>query len=557
MVSSGRVLFSTRAKWLMAASFSWIVTGLLCDRPIITVIGGIMVVATAWCFFAARVLRRRLSVGGIHTLWVDGDDDELTGTAEELVDLQTTIDGRFEMRLRFVAAPHALFEDAVVQPVGMSPLEVSLEGTGGERRLWLSSKRIGDAFFMGFLIKIEACAGLMEVAVWHPFHFRIVVLPKRFVARRMAALRATRAAPRGHGGHSTPSRRGYGFEIRELRDHQPGDPFKHIAWRASARRGRLILREFESDLDLSTWIVLDVSPSMFWGKPGHARIDYALETAYNLSSTLLNQGHKAGLIAFDGDVRMCVRPAAGRRQLMRLTDHLLEVPHLVHEGRTETSDREVTARVARWFRAQEGLSLELGGSVVGDDGSDIALDVARLLSVTRRRLTEFISRRPRPRPTLPIHAYSADPHQSLLRAFARHAGVALPMDPTPRPAAQEAGLTASLRAILGAHDGPHAIVIISDLYTAADLTTFTQIAMAARRRRHALMLLCPNDPAFDPQPQVASASLEAAIQTTIRMQIDAHLRVARAALRPAGVAFFRCGPQDLVPTLIKRLRLAG
>ena len=31
-------------------------------------------------------------------------------------------------------------------------------------------------------------------------------------------------------------------EIRELREHMPGDPFKKIAWKASARRGRLLVR---------------------------------------------------------------------------------------------------------------------------------------------------------------------------------------------------------------------------------------------------------------------------------------------------------------------------
>ena len=36
-------------------------------------------------------------------------------------------------------------------------------------------------------------------------------------------------------------------EIRELRDHAPGDPLKRVAWKASARRGRLLVREMERE----------------------------------------------------------------------------------------------------------------------------------------------------------------------------------------------------------------------------------------------------------------------------------------------------------------------
>ena len=41
---------------------------------------------------------------------------------------------------------------------------------------------------------------------------------------------------------------GSGTELRELRELRPGDPFKSIAWKASARSGKLLVREVESVL---------------------------------------------------------------------------------------------------------------------------------------------------------------------------------------------------------------------------------------------------------------------------------------------------------------------
>ncbi len=85
---------------------------------------------------------------------------------------------------------------------------------------------------------------------------------------------------------------------------------------------------------LSVWLVVDASPSMFWGPPGAARVDFAMETAYNLSSLLLARGDRVGLMLHDDRVRLTVPPAARRGQGFRLLDALLETPHLLHEDRT-------------------------------------------------------------------------------------------------------------------------------------------------------------------------------------------------------------------------------
>ena len=52
---------------------------------------------------------------------------------------------------------------------------------------------------------------------------------------------------------------GDGYELRELRDHQPGDPFKRIAWKASARHGTLLVRDHEREERDVVWLLLDAS----------------------------------------------------------------------------------------------------------------------------------------------------------------------------------------------------------------------------------------------------------------------------------------------------------
>jgi uncharacterized protein (DUF58 family) len=57
-------------------------------------------------------------------------------------------------------------------------------------------------------------------------------------------------------------RPGSGSELLDLRDYLPGDPPKTIAWKVSARRDRLITKEFESEVPVRCTLFVDSSSSV-------------------------------------------------------------------------------------------------------------------------------------------------------------------------------------------------------------------------------------------------------------------------------------------------------
>jgi uncharacterized protein (DUF58 family) len=418
------------------------------------------------------------------------------------------------------------------------------------------SFRLGDAFLHGFTGRSTLFAGLVDVCFWVPFHRRVCIVPGRFRIRKNEPFAAARTSLRDRAASVYAARRGLGFEIRELRDYAPGDPFKHIAWRATARRGKLVSREFESDLDLSAVVAIDISSSMFWGVPGKTRVDYAINTAFGLCSSILDQGYRAGVLAFDQKVRLVVPVDSGKRQIMRITDNLLEVPHLLHEDRTEVTDRELMLRVARYLTAQEGIGFELVASPgPSEELGDSSLDIARLLSVSRSKLAQLLEARGSKPPLVPVDAYSGDAHQSILRALARYAGIPIPQDPTPVPNGQALGLAAAMRRILKSRGGPHTIVIISDLYSADDVAQFARLAMTARKRCHQIVIVCPSHRAFEPDDDVDVSPLSDAVGTAVRWQSENNLKQLQMILKLSGVSFLHCGPEDVVPRLMRRLRL--
>src|SRR4029079_17698098 len=82
--------------------------------------------------------------------------------------------------------------------------------------------------------------------------------------------------PPGVHRHRGP---GSGSDLLDLRDYLPGDPPKMIAWKASARRDRLITKEFDSEVPIRCTLFVDTSNSVRLGEPGKNTITRLVETA--------------------------------------------------------------------------------------------------------------------------------------------------------------------------------------------------------------------------------------------------------------------------------------
>lgn len=134
----------------------------------------------------------------------------------------------------------------------------------------------------------------------------------RFVARRVAA-----------GGRFAEQRSkdlGSGLEFRDYRPYTPGDDFRSIDWNIYRRLGRVFLRLFEELEDLPLYLLPDVSDSMFLEEPPRARA--GLRSALALAAISLNQHDRVGIFPFAEDLRVEVRPRAGKRRIYSFADHL-------------------------------------------------------------------------------------------------------------------------------------------------------------------------------------------------------------------------------------------
>ena len=108
---------------------------------------------------------------------------------------------------------------------------------------------------------------------------------------------------------------GEGLEFHAIREYQPGDPLKIINWKATARTGRIMVNEFESERKVDVVFVVDAS------KRNEPVFDYLIRAAASLMLNALNDGTSFGLLLAE-KVPLWVRVDYGKRHFFKCIDFL-------------------------------------------------------------------------------------------------------------------------------------------------------------------------------------------------------------------------------------------
>jgi uncharacterized protein (DUF58 family) len=143
-----------------------------------------------------------------------------------------------------------------------------------------------------------------------------VVPDLRAVGRLHARL--NHFALRGLGTRVSP-RLGKGREFDRLREYVRGDEFRDVAWKASARHGKLIVREFRLDRSQDVLLCLDGGHAMAARVTGLSRLDHAVNAAVLLAYGCDRMEDRVGLVSFAASVTAGPRPGRGRSHLRRVT----------------------------------------------------------------------------------------------------------------------------------------------------------------------------------------------------------------------------------------------
>jgi|GEM_PF-3005699 len=133
-----------------------------------------------------------------------------------------------------------------------------------------------------------------------------------------------RSTLRALGIHSS-KQLGIGTDFAGIREYIPGDSFKKIEWKSTARVNKLMTREFESEVIIPSLIFLDVSPSMDPGTAGYTKLDYAIKTAVAFSKFALDNHDPVGLYTFSDKLIDHLPNKSGKKQMYMILRTLAKV----------------------------------------------------------------------------------------------------------------------------------------------------------------------------------------------------------------------------------------
>jgi uncharacterized protein (DUF58 family) len=400
----------------------------------------------------------------------------------------------------------------------------------------VTAQKVGFWHLHGAAVEVTSPLGLCAVEAYFPSPLGVKVFPRPHTRAVSVDARPTAGAPHEKLGLHAIRHRGLGGDLRELRDHAPGDPFKQIAWKATARTGKLMVRDLDRETMVTHFLLVDQGATMRKG-PGATKLDYAVDLAASYARGALEAGDRVGLITFDGRIVGEAKPNDGPVHRLRLVEVLMQAQNAVDEDLTELTDSELVAAVARYLLHQEGQDARLHRTPPIDDPAWQHLATSPHgelydLRVIQRAVAGVVGDDARAQGVV---ASSAELRR--LRLYCRLRSIELPYRRAPRAGRRAVGLAQALeRAAAGR--GTQRIVVLSDLEgLETGLDDVARAVRLARRRGHRLVCAQPSARLFrsaDDDP----------IADVVGWDTERRERAASRRLSALGVRVVPVGPGD-------------
>src|SRR5499433_1404418 len=167
--------------------------------------------------------------------------------------------------------------------------------------------------------------------------------------------------------------RGEGREFESLRDYVRGDEMRHISWTATARRGKLVTRQYQMERDQTILIALDAGRLMTARIDNETKLDCAVHATLALMSAAARAGDNSGLLVFGRKIQAFLPPKRGAEHL----DAALEALHDVEPEMIEPSYSRAFEFVAA--NSQRRSLIVVLTDLVDEEGSRDLLSSLKLL----------------------------------------------------------------------------------------------------------------------------------------------------------------------------------
>jgi len=167
-------------------------------------------------------------------------------------------------------------------------------------------------------------------------------------------------------GNRRASGVGFGTELAQLRPYEPGDDVRHIDAAGSARTGTLHVRVHVPERALTTWLLLDLSPSMAFGSARRLKADVAEGVALTFARIGLRRAGSVGVVGFGAPDGPRVLPPRGSKPGLIALRKLL-AQGVVSDGHGDQNGLSTALGRALRLATQPGLLVVISDFRAGHD----------------------------------------------------------------------------------------------------------------------------------------------------------------------------------------------
>lgn len=416
----------------------------------------------------------------------------------------------------------------------------SLAAAPGQRvdfELNVHARSAGRHFLHGLTLLLHDRFGLIQIHLYFPTTLSLSAFPRPAAGRRLPG-RPLTGSPLDRAGRHFLSLHGSGTELKEIRQHRSGDPFRSIDWKATARSGRLMVRQMESEIQATHTIILDASATMRAGPLGQRKLDYAVEAASAFARLAIQRNDRVGLVVFDTRIVARVSPGEGRAHLLRISDALIGLFDPVDEDLTDLTDAELVEAVASHLRQQEGFALDrISGGAWPYDVDAMVRKIGHILGKPRKVDREL----------------AANAHMAELRRYCRARGLPIPYRGGAAFGEKTNGLCAAMEGLGLGRQYVHSLLLISDF---EGLQSWERIERALRRLgapRRPMLAIAPFAPHF---ARPLSEPLAEEVRDLLELEEARRLEMTRRRLSRYRAHLIVAAPEDMPALLYARAAAA-
>ncbi|MCK4761542.1 MAG: DUF58 domain-containing protein [Candidatus Aminicenantes bacterium] len=117
--------------------------------------------------------------------------------------------------------------------------------------------------------------------------------------------------------------KGRGMEFSEVREYTPGDEIRFIDWNVSSRMGKLYIKQFVEERELTVILAVDLSASLNFFSRSKSKKEIAAEISAIIAFTANLNNDKVGLLIFTEEIELFIPPKKGKTHILRIIRDIL------------------------------------------------------------------------------------------------------------------------------------------------------------------------------------------------------------------------------------------